>query len=356
MVIKIERRTLDDADHLLDVAANQNKNGRKIEIPQDRWLKGIGLVLEMQYDTGAAAPVLQEDNPMDIIKNVAIVLNGKRVRDIPFSLLHYKNIFDYYGVVPSRQKTTTTVSQNNLKAIAVAKFDFCTEPSFPNAHPQALDALVPAHELNSCAIAVDIGAVSDIASNTTLDSCTLYPWIEEVSMEDSDVEKLYGKNREGLKFIMESVSEKQITGAQNNYQFKMDLPTGNILRRTMIKAVDNGVRSDTIVSAFRTKVSAKGIEDQWNWRAAQEDDRIGLGLGHLVNMSEIEASSGSAIVQTIKGLVMNDYKDLGYLDLVGLKNGTAKLEFNVRAPTGTSKIVAVHEEFTDLVTALKSVK
>src|SRR5207249_2733585 len=83
-------------------------------------------------------------------------------------------------------------------------------------------------------------------------------------------------------------------------------------------------------------------EDQWGWFPAQIDDRIGFHLGTLAAMGELEASSESGIVETIKGLVHNDYADLGYLNLRGQRAGAAKLQFNVGTPTGTSKIVQLH--------------
>ncbi|MGI0049684.1 MAG: hypothetical protein ACREAW_09095, partial [Nitrososphaera sp.] len=163
--------------------------------------------------------------------------------------------------------------------------------------------------------------------------------------------KLFGKNRERLTVIQESMSEKAITQA-SNYQYEIDLPTGNILRRTLMKAVDSGVRSDSIITDFRTVVKTLGIEDQWNWEAAQIDDRIGLGLGNKTDMGEIEASDVTTIVHTIKGLVMNDYRDLGYLNLRGARAGTAKLQANTGSPTGTSKLVTLHEELMSGAEAL----
>ncbi len=343
MTLKIERRTLNDAAHKFDIAANLSKSGNKIDIPMDRWIKTIWLILRAQYDASAAS-TLNEDNPMSLLKNVAVVVNGKAVRDVDFAMLHYKNIFDHYGRVPPRQKSTAAGVVTNKQLVAVAKFDFCTEPSFPNSHQNALDALLPAHELSSLNIRVDTGALTDLGTNETLDNATIYPVLEEVTMDKDTEGKLFGSDRQNLLFIQESMAEKINAGATSNYQFETDLPTGNILRRTLIKAIDNGARSDAIVTDFRTVVKSLGIEDQWGWDAAQIDDRVGLGIGRLTGMSELEASSESGLVYTIKGLVMNDFRDLGYLNLRGTRSGTAKWQANVGAPTGTSKIVQLHEE------------
>lgn len=343
MPLKIERRTLNDASHTFDVNANLSESGNKIDIPMDRWIKTIYLVLKAQWDSSAAS-VLNEDNPMSLLKNVALVVNGKSVRDVDFALLHYKNVFDHYGRVPSRQRSVAGGALNDQQLIAVAKFDFCTEPSFPNAHQNALDALLPAHELSSLHVRVDTGAVADLGTNETLDSATLYPILEEVTMDDGTERALFGSNREKLLFIQESMSEKTIGGAAQNYQFEIDLPTGNILRRSLIKAVDNGVRDDAIVTDFRTVVKTLGIEDQWGWEAAQIDDRIGLGIGNKTDLGELEASTSAGIVHTYKGIVNNDYRDLGYLNLRGARSGTAKWQANVGSPTPVSKVVMLHEE------------
>lgn len=341
---RIQRRTLNDASHKLDIAANLSKSGLKIDLPMDRYIARIGLVFEAQYDTGATAPVLNEDNPMSLLGNVALAINGRRERDVDFALLHYLNIYDYKGIVPSRQKTTTSTTQSNQKAEAVAFMDFRTEPSFPHGHPAAMDALLPAFDLSSLAILVDTKAVTDLASNTTLDSATLYPFIDEVIMTREEEASRFGANRERLIHIKQSQAEK-VFSAANNYQFEVDLPTGNRLRRSLIKAVDNGVRSDSIVTDFRTKIDFLGVEDQWAWRAAQIDDRM-LGLGKLTGLGELEATSGAAVIETIKGLVLNDYGDLAPLgvDLSGARAGAAKWQANVGTPTGTSKVVFLHEE------------
>lgn len=350
MALKIERRTLNDAAHTFDVNANLSESGNKIDIPMDRWIKKIRLLLKIQYDT-SADPVPTEDNPMNLLKNVAIVANGKAIRDVPFRLLHYKNIYDNYGRVPPRARSEESGAVNNKKAVAVADFDFCTEPSFPNDHLRALDALLPAHELSSLHVRIDTGAVADIGTNITLDSATVHPMLEEVVMDKDTEEKLFGSKRERLTVIQESTAEKTITAA-SNYQFEVDLPTGNILRRTLIEAVDNSIRSDSIVTEFRTVVKSLGIEDQWSWEQAQIDDRIGLGIGNKTDMGELESSTSSALVYTLKGLVMNDYRDLGYLNLRGARAGAAKLQCNTGSPTGTSVLRTLHEELLSGAEAL----
>ncbi len=342
-LVKVERLTLNDSEHTLDIANNLSKSGLKIEIPQDRWIKKIGLILEGQYDTGASAPVLNADNPMSIIGDVSVEVAGKAARVVNFAKLHYLNIFDYFGKVPTRYRTVTTASQSDQKFAAFAAFDFCTKPSFPNNHPSTIDALLPAHKVSSVNLKVNTNAVTDLASNTTLDSCTLYPYLELITMEKEVEEKLFGKDLENLLFIAQSQTEKTLTAA-SGFKYEVDLPTGNILRRTMIEAIDNGARSNTIISDFMTKIPALDIEDEWSWTAAQEDDRLGLGLGNQTGLGEIEVSTTTDLIRTLKGIVMNDYEDLGMLDLRGLSKGAAKFKANVGTPTGTSKVVMLHEE------------
>lgn len=342
-LVKVERVTLNDAEHQLDIASNLSKSGLKIELPQDRWIKKIGLMLEGQYDTGGSTPVLAIDNPLGVIGDVTVEVAGKAARQVSFPLLHYLNVFDYYGVVPTRVKTSTSISQSNLKFAGYAEFNFCTEPSFANTHPSTIDALLPAHKVSSVNLKVNTNAVTDIASNTTLDSCTLTPYLEVITMDKATEEELYGKDLEKLLYIVQSQTEKTLTAA-TGFKYEVDLPTGNILRRSLIEAIDNSVRSNAIITDFMTKVPLLEIEDSWSWTAAQEDDRMGLGIGRLTGMGELEATSTSAIVRTLTGLVMNDYRDLGHLDLRGLAKGSAKFKANVGSPTGTSKVKMVHEE------------
>lgn len=341
---RIQRRTLNDASHQLDIANNLSKSGLKIDLPMDRYIQRIGLVLEMQVDTTASTPALNEDNPMSILGNVALQVDGRRDRDVDFALLHYLNGYDYKGVIPSRYKTPATASQSNQKAEAVAFLNFCTEPSFPHGHPATLDALLPAFDLNSLSILVNTNAIASLASNTTFDSCTLYPFIDEVIMTKEEEAARFGSKREKLLYIKQSMAEKTLVAA-NNYQFEVDLPTGTLLRRSLIKAVDNSLRSDSIITDFRTKIDFLGIEDQWGWRAAQIDDRM-IGLGKLTGLGELEASSGSGVVETYKGLVLNDYQDIapGGINLSGARAGSAKWQANVGTPTATSKVQFLHEE------------
>ncbi|AIF85428.1 hypothetical protein NTE_03400 [Candidatus Nitrososphaera evergladensis SR1] len=352
MAFKVERKPLDSARDTLDIANNLNKPGLKIELPQDKWLKKIWIILKGQVDTSGAS-TLNEDNPMSLIKNVRLVVNGKAVRTVDFPMLYYLNIFDYHGVVPTRFKTPTTALTNQLFK-AVACIDFATNPQAPNGDFSAIDAMLPAQDLSSLSLEVDTGAASDLGTNLTFDNASLYTVLEQVSMDKATEENLYGKNREKLWFILQSMAEKKIDGAYTNYQFSQDLPVGNVLRRSLIKAVDNGIRSDSIVSGFRTRVPVAFMEDVWNWESAQEDDRVGLRLGKLTGTNEIETSSGTAIIPSIRGLVLNDYADLGFINATSLKKGSVVWEANTGSPTGTSKVVMLHEELASAQAALNA--
>ncbi|MEM3160164.1 MAG: hypothetical protein QXJ74_05220 [Nitrososphaera sp.] len=355
MAFKVERITLDSARDKIDVANNLSKSGLKIELPQDKWIKKITMFLKGQYDTSAASTA-NEDNPHSLIDKVRLVVNGKAIRTTDFAMQHYQNIYDYKGIVPSRYKTSAGGAVNNQLFRAVAALDFATDPLADNNFYEANNALLPAHELSSLALEIDTKAVADLGTNLTLDNAEFFVALEQVSMDRETEKNLYGDKREKLWMILQSMSDKKIDASYSNYQFTQDLPVGNILRRSLIKAIDNGARSDSIISSFRTRVPVAFIEDQWKWDVAQEDDRIGLGLGKLTNLGEIEASAVTGIIPTIKGLVMNDYKDLGFINATSLRKGAVVWEANTGNPTGTSKVVMLHEELAQANAALQALR
>lgn len=337
--MQIVQRTLPDV--LGSASASVASLTKTLDIPRDRWIRRMILKQHIQYDTGASAPSLNEDNPFSNVPNLRLVAGmpgGTKDTLIDSSLasLARMNTFDYGHELP-KAKTTTSTSQSNQTVDSEVVLDFAQVPR----NKWDMSALIPARYLSSLQLSATFGADSTLGTNTTTDFSYLTVTLEEVIFDSGEEQKLFGSKFEKLMKVYHAEQEKTIDATYSNYQFKWDLPVSDILQKMLITSYDNSIRAETICSAWKVRREAGGGTDLY-----QTDWLEGQYLDVLENGTEFaERESGANV--GYKGVSVYDpsvsqYANIngaivGGLDLRGAKSGDYAFRANTGSPTATSK-------------------
>jgi len=303
-----------------------------IDIPKDRFIQEIILRLRGTVDTGAAAPVLHEDNPFSIIRQIRVVANGNDIlRAISGANLAYLNWFDFHGTLGERVRTPTATGQADVAFSCSLTLPFKLDPR----NVFDVGALLPAIHFSTLDLFVDWGVVADLATNTSDLKGEMSVNLREAELTEGEAAELWGDDWAGLvkQYLTETV--KTVDAAYNEFKFEVDLPTGMILRRSMIRATLNAVRSDNLIPKFKVSQESPVKRDLLErlWHESQLQDR-----------NEYRVSAPLEGDRTVRGMTILDYEKLPAIDATQLKKGDIKFKANTIAPTGTTNVTLITEE------------
>jgi len=288
---------------------------RSISIPRDRFIQKIELRLTITGTTAATVSA-HEDNPMSLVRGIRLVANGNDVKlAASMTDLHYVDQYEY-GTAPERfiQTATGLPAGSDLGRAAVVADVGSIEPK----NPFDISSLLPAHTFSSLELFVDWGTSADLGTGYTVADARITVTLREADLTPEELREV-----EPMLKLYETFIEKTIDAAYPYYGFIVDLPTGNQLFRTVLTAVRAGIRSDTQITAFKvtqeSPVKAELLTD--GWYESQARDKLQYGIETVV-----------------RGICIIDYeKEIGGLDLRGLKAGDVKFRASTIAPSGTTK-------------------
>lgn len=312
-----------------------------IDIPRDRFIQEIILRLVGTYDS-TTAPTMIAEAGYSIIRQLRLIANGNDVlRAISGFNLHALNWFDLHGTV-----LENVLPNGASKADEPWSFALIMPFKINPLDPFDVGALLPAMDFSSLRLYCDWGAVSDLASaNVPTDiegKTNLYLSLREAFITEEEAIALWGRDWEGLikNYITEVV--KTIDATYGEFQFQHDLPTGMILRRTLLKVIVNSLRVNTGVTKYKISQESPVKRDllEREWYRSQIQDKAEYRVG-----SHWTDALAVAQAITIDGISIMDYEKLPCIDATGLKKGDIKFKANTGAPTGTSNVTFLTEEF-----------
>lgn len=312
-----------------------------IEIPRDRFIQDIILRFVGTYDT-TTAPTLKEDQPFSLINQLRLVANGNDVlRAISGINLHFLNWFDLHGTVLESVGIQATGSLADEAFSFALRLPFMINP----LDPFDVGALLPAMDFSSLELYVDWAGAEELGDGTNPPTDlkgALQVSLREAFITQEEAGKLWGKNWEGLikNYITEVV--KTVDAKYGEFKFEQDLPTGMILRRTMLKVLDNTLRDNDLVPKYKisqeSPVKRDLLEREWFRSQIQDKGEYRTG-GVWTN------GAGVASAITIDGVTIMDFEHLPCIDATGLKKGDVKFKANTETPTATANVSFITEEF-----------
>lgn len=328
-------------------SASVSSTTQSLVIPRDTYIRAINIE---QYEAvnASSTPTVNQDNPMSHITNVRLVAGGNdTLVSTPMAQLVYYTQYEAGGGCV-RQKQGTGTGASTLRAFA--RIDFSL---IPKAKLGDLTACLPAHLLSSLSLFATYGADSTLATNTSTTASFLRVTLEEVIMTPEEQRALYGNNLEKLLKCYYIANEKTIDATYTESSFNWDMPTGGIVQKMLITAINNSVRSDSIVSSFKITKEGPTAYDiyQSEWYSNQEMDTFEYGLdsylatyngeaagtpGRIVGVNMIDFSAST--ISVVGGNVV------GGLDCRGLKSGDVKYRHTNGSPTSTAKMVFLTKE------------
>jgi hypothetical protein len=132
------------------------------------------------------------------------------------------------------------------------------------------------------------------------------------------------------KFLRKKWSYRQdVQVAGVGYVNAIDLPVGSVLKRQLLRVVNNGVLSDAIMTQYMIEQQSPTKQQliQSSFLASKQADQF------------------EYYIAPATGYTMLDYSELGFLDLRRLKQGDVKFKYNSGTVAGTTYIRTIHEEY-----------
>ena len=329
----------------IDVAANVSKTVT-LDIPQDKDIQK--LYIRLSGTCSGTLSVWNEDNPMNLIKNLQLRGGKDVIFDCAMQTLWQLNCYDF-GVVPER---------NALTLAASASFSAMVCYSFmKNArNPLDVSCVLPARDYPNLKLKVQIGAATDLATGITLTASAI---AVKLTQTDPNPLNLRFEQRDIIRL---SESDETITGANTTYRDMNVDSVGYRLRRIGIKSVDNSLRSDAFVTNLRMldrKFNNILVDDAWSLLKGQDIYDYTLTPTEYWNASAMinykdPIGTDSAPKGTIRGMTILDfdkarnsqYAMLNFLDLRSYEIGDMKLGYINSAGSGTRKLTKVEEYVT----------
>jgi len=288
------------------------------DLPRDRYVQQILLWMYLDDVDQAVAAGDQTDYPK-VFDSVRIVLNGN------ITLVSAEGE-DLFQLATREYKEQPYVSAS--AAVADAQALYCMIPipfMLEVDNPYDFSALIPAQGASSFQLFVVCGDLNALDSNTTVNSGTFYVEMKEVNMTTAESDARYGKNLESLARIQISQKIHTITSTTTNYSGRIDVPTGNYVRKILLRTKDSSaVESDVEFDTYRFFFNPGQQQLYQNeWVLSRAEDK----LEHQIDFAEL----WSGYVLYDPEQLMGNEKFRGSLNLTGMKNGDLQLQYN----TGT---------------------
>jgi hypothetical protein len=308
-----------------------------IDGPRNARIQRIECRLTGTVDTSSAARA--DDGVLNLIKALKVRRNGN---DVKFSVaakhLRLINVGDY-GTAPELVDVPASGTATGSAFSATLVIDFRAQTKNPFDVTGALNG----KDATALTIEVDWADATVLGTGySNLTNVQVLVTVFEAYMSRAEEDSFYGalNPRTGLRerdlCLVRTFTTKTVDAQYNTYQFPIDLPMGNIVRRSHIYVRRAAARDDTQVTAYRLQQNAPNpltLMD-FDWSASQSLDR----LDYLIPT----AIDGNFVA---KGYTVVDYTDQGHLDARGLKKGDVQLQFTTIAPSGTTDITLVNEEW-----------
>lgn len=316
-----------------------------IDLDRDKFVQDLYLRTTIDYDTAAGAPVLQEDNPLDLIQSIRVTANGETLYELAGKRLWYMNAY-WNGIAGERNVTTTATSQSNV----IDSFMLETPFKLNYRDPFDIGAVIPAQDLNQFQLHIGWGANANLATNTTINTATMDVTMREVTFSPKEIRDNFGANFEKLPRIRVSEKVQTVASSNTNFAFQVDVPTGNFIKNIGVFAVDNGVRDDDLISRWRLRRRSPAqldITGGLDWESEQSIDRTENRMPWDL---EIDAalSSEELWARPLRGYTFLNTEGfagvLGGIDARLLKQGDLQFQASNAVPTGVSDVTLVNTE------------
>lgn len=329
----------------MDVQANLSKTVI-LDIPQDKDIQK--LYIRLSGTCSGTLSAWNEDNPMNLIKNLQLRGGKDIIFDASMQTLWQLNAYDF-GIVPER--TALTIAGNtSFSAMAVYNF-------MKNAqNPLDISSVLPARDYPNLKLRIQIGAGTDLATGITVSAATLTC---KLTQTDPNPLRLPFHLRDIIRLTEKDID---ITGANSTYKDTDIDSVGYRVRRIGIKAVDNSLRSDAFVTNVRVldrKFNNILVDDSYAMLKGQDLFDYTLNPREYWNSSATIAyidpiGTDPTPKGTIRGFTIIDfdkarnsqYSMMNFLDLRNYKIGDMKLGYINSAGSGTRRITKIEEYVT----------
>ena len=227
----------------LDYSANTTKS---IDLPRSGYITHIDCLLEASVSAGASASAA-EDGITRLIKAARIKASGaKNFFDVTdgrqweyIARLFYQNQL-HKDSLPEASSSGTVRMQLPIH-LGTNPFDLFDRT-----------VVIPARELSNLVLEVEWGAASDLGTDYTVSSATMYVTVHEVALEPGEsVEDVWP---EGL--VSPRMEPNQLTLKQaSNLGFEHDAPVGDTLFWAFLMATTSaGARSNDVIDEVGVKL------------------------------------------------------------------------------------------------------
>jgi len=284
------------------------------KLPKKTWIKRIHCRLAGSLTTGATVPTRVEDSPMSLLREITIQGGG----------------FSFIQVTPARKYIRcalfygTPLERQNIGVAASTAYPFACHIIFDGAWTRYQDGVLVPPVFDDLKIGLNWGTYSDLYSAQAPTSWTTTPTLD-VYVEEDDV----GADPKTLPLIKEWEKEVvvSVVGAQ-----PLDFPKGNMVLDAMLYAVDNSVRSDSLITKLgvKSRNPTEDLAEETAWAWLQDRDKQ-----RYMNDPIFEADGSTWNLRTYKGFAMLDYLKQGGLQMVGREQVTVNA--TSIAPTGTAR-------------------
>jgi len=329
-------------DEQIDFAANTTK---VLDLDRDKFVQDLYLRTTIDYDTGGSAPVLDEDNPLDLIQSVRVTANGETLYELPARELWYMNAY-WNGIAGERNNTTTATTQSNV----IDSFMLETPFKLNYRDPFDIGAVIPAQDLNQFQLHIGWGAAANLATNTTINSATMDVTMREVTFTPDEIRRNFGADFSKLPRIRVSEKVQTVASSNTNFAFQVDVPTGNFIKNIGIFARDNSIRDDDLISRWRLRRRSPAqldITGALDWESEQSIDRTENRMPWDL---EIDAalSSEELWARPLRGFTFANTEGMagiiGGIDARLLKQGDLQFQASNETPTAVADVTLVTTE------------
>jgi hypothetical protein len=281
-------------------------------------IKRLQLLLSLNVTVGGGGGVSIQDNPMGFISNIQVKTSeGQALKSISGINAYYKCKYEVntapHKVVLSGSPTANTY---DIFAVIPISFDWLT-----SATPEA--TILNANAYNEISLYIQTSNVlATICSNAVLNTATLDIISHDREPIDTDDQtSTRPENRE-------SEDSRIVVGASD--QFDFDIPADTIVGKLFIKVIDNGLRSNTLVTnVMVTGNNGNFVPVDIPFTVLQSDNK------ELYSLETIE-----------DGIVIVDFDPDGGLDDMfnTLQISTPKLRLKVGSPTGVARVEVLFQK------------
>lgn len=303
-----------------------------VDLPRDGVIVGIDILLEAQYDNGAAVTP-NSDAFHRIIKSLEIAGGTPKYVSLSSILLwHLLNMADR-GSSYKSPKVDTTVNTTGLRAIVPYTIHFGTDPDTPFAPLPAGGPLIgiPAQSETKVTATVTFDASGVMGTGITVSPATLVRFA---------VRTIQGPDKVAFRPVI-STDVYSITQTWSNFSLRFNVPTEKWIRRLAILSTDNATppsRVDNRIARvgliLPSEAQSRRIELTWNelkhYTLLQYPRLGGITDGSAPNVDGSNGQVGFAVI---------DFRKLSRhpfgLKMLGKREGSVQIGIDIAIGSGT---------------------